>query len=134
MFKQGVLPYTVIAPDGTFATPVNLHDDGMHNDGEYGDEFTHTLQAGGYSFLFRASGTSARGGQFTPEQVMGKTVITHPDITGGSAGPADKDCCTPRLRLLRIIIILLLVVVLLLLGKLWWSRQLRATELGKQSR
>ncbi|WP_158675329.1 Ig-like domain-containing protein [Thiohalobacter thiocyanaticus] len=116
-------------PNGAAGTPVILHDDGMHNDGEagdgeYGGEFTHTLQAGGYSFLFRASGSSARGGQFIREQVLGKTVLAHPDFTG--TDPQGRDCCTPTLRLLRIIIVLLVIAVLLMLGRFWWSRQMRS--------
>lgn len=118
-------------PNGALGSPVTLHDDGMHNDGEagdgeYGGAFTHTLQAGGYSFLFRASGSSARGGQFTREQVLGKTVLAHPDFTG--TDPQGRDCCTPTLRLLRIIIVLLVIAVLLMLGRFWWSRQVRVSR------
>ena len=106
-------------PDGNDGPSMMLYDDGSHNDGaasdgEYGGEFRHATQAGGYSFRFHAVGQSARGGTFVRETSVGKAVLD-PRVEE-DPDARDDDCCKRTTNWLRVIAILLVILIILN----WW--------------
>lgn len=86
----------VLAPNGQTWVGIVLKDDGAHDDGDAGDgeyarRFTHTAQAGSYTFTFRAIGFTRDGERVTREAVRAKYVEGWVQVppTGG----IGRDCC-----------------------------------------
>jgi hypothetical protein len=87
-------PVLVLADDGN-------HHDGDAGDGEYARVFTNTVEAGTYTFRFRATGWTRDGEPVTRETIRSKYVegtVRPPD--GGSRPPGADECCEKLLKLL----------------------------------
>jgi hypothetical protein len=99
------------SPSGTVWPALKLYDDGAHtdtdkDDGEYANTFTHTSEAGTYTFTFRAEGYSHDAEPVVRELVRSKYVTPKYDgggtdgHGGGGTGPGggDDECCRKLLR------------------------------------
>jgi len=95
---------------------LQLFEDQAGIDGEYTAQFTHTEEAGGYSFSFHAEGVTRDCELVVRESTLAKYV------EGGVAiepqpdsGNRLADCCRRLFRLLGANLLLLIIVLLLLL-------------------
>jgi hypothetical protein len=96
------------SPSNVFTGPIQLLDDGSHNDGdadngEYARLFTQTFENGTYHFLFRAIGKSRDGQNVVREALRDKAVLLKPGTHGGGdpggGGPGQgRDCCERLLK------------------------------------
>jgi von Willebrand factor type A domain/Abnormal spindle-like microcephaly-assoc'd, ASPM-SPD-2-Hydin len=91
-------PTIVLADDGG-------HDDGDADDGEYAGHFTNTVEAGTYTFTFRATGFSRDGEPVHREAVRSKYVDgwirQPPSEPPHDGGGMDDDCCERIVRQLE---------------------------------